>query len=290
LLRFALADAMCDPSHYAPLARAAEDAGFDSFPVGDSICYPEVAVGKYPYTADGDRRFLDGAPFIDPFQLIASLAATTQRLRFAIGVLKLPIRQPVLVAKAASSLAYLTGNRLALGVGLSPWIEDFQVCGADWRTRARRMDQMIAIIRGLMRGEYFEYHSEFYDIPRIKLCPVPSEPLPILIGGHSEAALRRAARLADGFMFTGVTREELARHLAQLASYRREHGRDRLPFEIWAGVSDARGPDDYRRLEDLGVTDVVVGPRNPYQPDTMALRDKLDFARRFADGVIAKLR
>jgi probable F420-dependent oxidoreductase len=289
-VRFALADAMCDPAHYAPLSRAAEEAGFDSFPVGDSICYPEVAVGRYPYTADGDRRFLDGAPFIDPFQLIASLAAVTTRLRFAIGVLKLPIRQPVLVAKAASSLAYLTGNRLALGVGLSPWIEDFQVCGADWRTRAARMDQMIEIIRGLMRGEYFEYHSEFYDIPRIKLCPVPTRPLPILIGGHSEAALRRAARLADGFMFTGVSGQELAQQLARLEQLRREHGRGSAPFEIWAGVTDARTPDDYRRLEELGVTDVVVGPRNPYLPDTVALRDKLDFARRFADSVIAKLR
>ena len=93
---------MCDPSHYVPLAKAAEEFGFRTFSIGDSICYPEEAEGDYPYLDSGDRTFLDGAPFICPFQLAASLATVTERLIFRTGVLKLPIRDPVLVAKQAS--------------------------------------------------------------------------------------------------------------------------------------------------------------------------------------------
>ena len=270
-MQFSFGEAMCDPSHYLPLAQAVDQLGYDGFPVADSICYPEVAVGKYPYTADGDRSFLDGTPFIDPFQLIAAMAAVTEHLRFHMGVLKLPIREPVLVAKAASSLAYLTNNRFAMGVGLSPWIEDFQVCHQDWHTRGKRMDQMIEIIRGLMSGDYFEYHSEFYDIPRIKLCPVPTKPLPILIGAHSEPGLRRAARLADGFVFAGATKAQIAETTGQLNTWRREYGRESQPFEIHAGVVDLRGPDDVRELEELGVTHITLGARNMYEPDTMTV-------------------
>ncbi|MCE2391468.1 MAG: TIGR03619 family F420-dependent LLM class oxidoreductase [Proteobacteria bacterium] len=282
-MRFSFGDSMCDPSHYLPLARAVEDLGYDSFPVPDSICYPDVAVGEYPYKADGGREFLDGAPFIDPFQLIAALGTVTERLRFKTSVLKLPIRNPVLVAKMTSSLAYLTGNRFVLGVGLSPWIEDFQVTNQDWKTRGRRMDQMIEIVRGLMSGEYYEFHSEFYDIPRIKLCPVPGEPVPIMIGGHSPAAYRRAARLADGFMFAGVNKAELAATVAEIDAYRREYGREDEPFEIHAGVVELQGAADLAWLEDVGVTELGLGPRNAYEPDSLNVQQKIEIASRLAD-------
>src|SRR5690349_11048570 len=110
-MRFAFADSMCDPSHYVPLAQAADALGYDTFAIGDSICFPEHAEGDYPYLQSGNRNFLDGAPFIDPFQLIAALSTVTKRLRFRTGVLKLPIREPVLVAKQVTSLAVWTGDR-----------------------------------------------------------------------------------------------------------------------------------------------------------------------------------
>ena len=136
-MRFSYAESMCDPSHYLPLARAADEAGWTSFIVPDSICYPQVSDSKYPYTPDGKREFLEDKPFIEPFSLIPAMAAVTQRLRFTTFVVKLPIRHPVLVAKSASSVAVLTGNRFGFGVGTSPWPEDFQVCGQDWKSRAR---------------------------------------------------------------------------------------------------------------------------------------------------------
>jgi len=288
-MRFSFAESMCDPSHYLPLARAAEEAGWTSVIVPDSICYPEVSDSTYPYTPDGNRRFLEDKPFIEPFSLIPAMGAVTERLRFTTFVVKLPIRHPVLVAKSASSVAVLTGNRFGFGVGTSPWPEDFQVSGQDWRTRGKRMDEMIEIIRGLTRGGYYEFHGKHYDVPSIKICPVPTQSIPILVGGHSEPALRRAARLGDGWMHAGGQEplEELLRRLGEL---RREYGREREPYEIHVISLDAYTVDGVHRVEDLGVTDVVVGFRNVYyeEKDSMTLEQKIDALRRYADDVIAK--
>jgi alkanesulfonate monooxygenase SsuD/methylene tetrahydromethanopterin reductase-like flavin-dependent oxidoreductase (luciferase family) len=115
-VRFSYAESMTDPSFYLPLAQAAEAAGYDAMVIPDSICYPERATSNYPYSPDGTREFLDGKPFIEPFSLIPALGAVTKRLRFVTFVLKLPVRNPVLVAKQATSTAVLPGNRLLLGV------------------------------------------------------------------------------------------------------------------------------------------------------------------------------
>lgn len=288
-MHFAYGDSMCDPAHYIPLAKAIDELGYRTFPIGDSICFPEEAEGDYPYTESGDRSFLEGAPFIDPFQLAAACATVTKNLRFRTGVLKLPIREPVLVAKQASSLAYWSDDRFELGVGLSPWVEDFRVTHSDWKSRGKRMSQMIEIIRGLLSGDYFEYHSEFYDIPRIKLCPVPKQPMPIFYGGHSEAAWRRATKLCDGFTFAGGTLAYTLETVEKLAVYRRECGKQNEPFFIHAGVTDIKGLDDIKRLEDAGVDEISAGPRNPYEPDTMTVEQKIQAAEAFAENVIAKL-
>lgn len=290
-MRFAYAEAMCDVTHYAPLARACDDAGWDAMVVPDSICYPRDSDSTYPYTADGNREFLDGKPFIEPFVLIPALAAITERLRFHTFVVKLAIRQPVLVAKQAASVAVLSGNRFGFGVGLSPWPEDFTVTGTEWKGRGRRMDEMIDVMRGLWTGDYFEYHGEHYDLPAVKIAPVPTEPIPLLIGGQSDAALRRAARVGDGWMHAGMgDGSDLGAHLARLAELRAEYGRDDQPFEVHVISLDGYSVDGVRRLEDLGVTDVIVGFRDPYtMPDT-PLQPKLDALRQFADTVIAATR
>jgi probable F420-dependent oxidoreductase len=280
---------MCDPSQYLPLAVAAEQSGWHSFIVPDSVCYPEVSDSKYPYTPDGNREFLEGKPFIEPFSLIPAMGAVTERLRFTTFVVKLPIRQPVLVAKSATSVAALTRDRFGFGVGLSPWPEDFQVTGSDWKSRGQRMDEMIEIIRGLSTGEFFEYHGQHYDIPSIKLCPAPTRPIPILIGGHAEPALKRAARLGDGWMHAGGDAESLSGMLERIRELRREYGREREPFEVHVISLDAYSVDGLHRLEDVGVTDAIVGFRNSYEPDTQTLDQKIGALRRYADDVIAKV-
>ena len=283
---------MIDPRFYLPLARAVEDAGYDGFVVPDSIFYPQHSDATYPYNPDGTREFLEDKPFLEPFALIPALGAVTERLRFTTFVVKLPIRHPVLVAKQATSVAVLTSGRLCLGVGTSPWPEDYAACGVPWQRRGRRMDEAIEVIRGLSAGGFFEYHGDVFDLPSVKLSPIPATPIPILVGGHSEAALARAARLGDGWMHGGGDPAALPSLLARLHQLRQQHGRDSEPFEIHAISLDAYTADGVRRLEDQGVTDVIVGFRWPYAvgPDTEALQEKIDNLRRFADDVIAKSR
>ncbi len=287
-MRFTFAESMCDPHQLIPLAQAAEDAGYTSFSVPDSICFPKDSDTKYPYNDDGNREFLEGKPFIDPFALMAALGASTTTLRFSTFVIKLPIRHPVLAAKQATSVAYLTRNRVTLGVGLSPWPEDYAITGTEWKQRGARLDEMIEILRGLCSGEFFEYHGRFYDIPPLKLCPVP-DAMPILLGGHADAALRRAARLCDGWMHGGG-KDDLDDLLGRLAQHRAREGSAKRDFQIHVISLDAYTLDGVRRLEDKGVTDVIVGFRNAYEADTTTLQRKLDALRAYADRVIAKSR
>jgi probable F420-dependent oxidoreductase len=289
-VRFSYAESMTDPAFYAPLARAAEESGYHSMVVPDSICYPERSDSVYPFNPDGTREFLEDKPFLEPFSLIPALGAVTERLRFVTFVLKLPVRNPVLVAKQATSTAVLTGNRLVLGVGTSPWREDYEVLGVPWEGRGQRMDEELAVIRGLSAGGYFSFHGEIFSIQNIKLAPIPAEPIPILIGGHGDAALRRAARSGDGWLHGGGDPAQLPGLLTRLSEFRRQEGTQDRPFEVHVISMDAFSVDGVRRLEEQGVTDVIVGFRWPYQtgPDTEPLGDKIAHLRRFADQVIAK--
>jgi len=283
---------MTDPSYYPALARAAEEAGYDSMIVPDSICYPMHSDSVYPFNPDGSREFLEDKPFLEPFSLIPALGAVTSRLRFTTFVLKLPVRDPVLTAKQATSTAVLTGGRLVLGVGVSPWREDYEILGIDWAGRGRRMDEAIAILRGLAAGGYFEYHGTVFDLPPVKIAPVPAAPIPVLIGGHSDAALRRAARVGDGWMHGGGDPADLPGLLEKLARFRREEGTGNRPFEIHVISADAYTPDGVRRLADQGVTDLIVGFRWPYVtgPDPEPLETKLTNLRRYATTIITKSR
>jgi probable F420-dependent oxidoreductase len=290
-MRFSYAESMVDPALYLPLAQAAEEAGYDSMVVPDSICYPLVSDSTYPFSPDHSREFLDDKPFIEPFSLIPAMGAVTSRIRFVTFVLKLPTRHPLLVAKQATSVAVLTGNRLALGVGTSPWPEDYELCDVPWEGRGRRMDEAVDIVRGLSAGGYFEYHGEVYDLPAVKICPTPTSPLPILVGGHATPALRRAAR-SDGWLHGGGDPGDLPGLLDRLGRLRKEEGTDDRDFEVHVISADAFSVDGIRRLEAQGVTDVIVGFRWPYTtgPDTEPLQSKLDHLRRFADDVIARTR
>ena len=291
-MRFSYADSMIDPSFYLPLAQAVEAAGYDTMIVPDSICYPEVSDSTYPYTPDGSREFLEDKPFIEPFSLIPAMGAVTETLRFTTFVVKLPIRHPVLVAKQAASVAVITDNRFGFGIGISPWPEDYDLCDVPWERRGRRMDEMMEIIRGLTAGGYFAYDGEIFDVQSVKICPVPSEPLPLLVGGHSEPALKRAARLGDGWMHAGGDPDEMADQIDRLHELRREYGREHDPFEIHVISLDGWSVDGCRRLEDKGVTDVIVGFRDAYQvpQDTETLQTKIDALNAFADEVVSKVK
>ena len=293
-MKFTTPIAMIDPSFYIPLAQAAEEAGFDSIAVPDSIAYPQQSSSKYPYNPDGTREFLENKPFLEPMTAIAAMGVATERIEFHTFVLKMPMRHPVVLAKEATSVAVLTDNRLVLGVGSSPWPDDYEILGLPWERRGRRFDECIDIVSGLSAGGYFGYEGEFYDFPPIKLNPIPTRPIPILIGGHSDANLRRAARRCDGWMAAGGSPEDLTGWITRIQELRRECGRDQEPFDIYATSFDSFSPDGIKRLEDLGVTHTSggFGRFNPYgeEADPETLQEKIDNVRRYADDVIAKVR
>ena len=289
-MRFSYAESMVDPAFYLPLAKAAEAAGYDSMVVPDSLCYPEVSDSTYPFNPDGSREFLEDKPFIEPFSLIPAMGAVTERIRFVTFVLKLPMRHPLVVAKQATSVAVMTDNRLSLGVGTSPWPEDYELVGVPGEGRGTRMDAAVDIVRGLSAGGFFEYHGECYDIASVKMSPIPTKPLPILVGGHATPALRRAAR-CDGWLHGGGDPADLPGLLTKLGQLREEEGTADKPFEVHVISLDAFSVDGIHRLEEEGVTDVIVGFRWPYEvgPDPEGLQTKIDNLNRFAETVIAKV-
>jgi probable F420-dependent oxidoreductase len=290
-MRFSYAETFCDPTFLAPLAQAAEDAGYDSFVVPDSLIFPAASDTLYPYTADGDRAFLEDKPIIEPFTLIPYLAARTNRILFTTFVLKLAVRPVVLVAKQAASIAVLCDDRLRLGVGISPWPEDFAAMDVPWERRGKRMDEMVEVLGGLMAGGWYEFHGDELQLERCKICPTPETPIPLLIGGHADVALRRAARQGDGWIHAGGDPAELGNMVQRVHALRAEYGRADQPFEVHAISLDAFSIDGVHKLEELGVTDVIVGFRYPYtaSPDTQPLPEKIDLLRRFADTVVTKV-
>ena len=290
-MRFTYAEAMTQAKFYAPLAQAAEAAGYTSMTVADSLIYPKESDSRYPYTDTGDREFLEDKEFIETMILCAHLFAVTKTLRLTPFVLKLPVRPPVLVAKQASSVAFLSDNRLGLGVGLSPWPEDFAALDVPWEKRGKRMDECVDILRGLTSGEFFGYEGDFYSIEPLKQTPAPTQKIPLLVGGHSDAALRRAVLKGDGWMHAGGDGEELDRLLTRLAEIRRAEGDTREDFEVHVISYDAYTVDGVQRLRDKGVTDCIVGFRVPYVkgPDTEPLQDKIDHLNRFGESLIAKV-
>ncbi len=288
-VQFSTMYSMIEPSFYCPLAQAAEEAGFSSIGLADSICYPRDSTSTYPYNSDGTREFLENKAFIEPLITAAAMGAVTTTMHFHTAVLKLPIRNPVIFAKEVTSVAAITAGRFALGVGISPWEDDYEVTQVPWAGRGRRFEECIEVIQALSGGDYVEHHGEFYDFRPIKINP--GARIPILIGGHNEKSLERAARLGDGWLPAGMARDELARSIKRISDLRREYGRDHLPFAIHAIGLDAFSAEGVRHLAELGVTHAVGGfsSFNPYgtEADAETLQQKIDALHRYADEVIA---
>ena len=274
---------------YLPLAKIAEEAGWSAISIPDSVFYPKVNQSDYPY-ADTDmvRQALEVTPVLDPFIAIAQMAAVTKTIQFYPGVLKVPVRHPLLLAKTMSSLAVMCNNRLKLGAGLSPWREDFDHLDVPFEPRGKMLDECIEIIRGVLSGEFYEYHSAFYDFDLVRMSPVPEQPIPILVGGHSKPALRRAARIGDGWMSANGEYDTLKELIGQLEAFRKEYGTDtRKDFEIHVMDVTAQTLDDHRKMRDLGVHSILACPWNPYDPQ-LTLEKKIDGIRMFSETIIAK--
>ncbi len=286
-MRFSFQIGMCDPDHYLPLARAAEAAGFHSLSVSDSICYPKEASSKYPYNKDGSREFLETVPFIESLIAVASMAAVTERVRFNTFVYKLAVRQAPVVAKQVQGIQALSGNRFDFGIGISPWEEDFAVCGVPWEKRGKRFDEQIAILRGLESGDFFGFDGETLSMPANKMCPVTGVPTPLMIGGHAEPALKRAARLGDGWMCAGADLDQLEAYINRINQLREEYGTADKPFQIFTTGQDAFTNEGIAKLESIGVTEVIIGFRNVYEmEEDKPLQEKIAMLNWYAGEFI----
>jgi probable F420-dependent oxidoreductase len=282
---------MFPPEHLVPMAKAAEAAGFDTIAMPDSVFFPEEVSAEYPYSADGGRFWAPETPFVDPFVAISAMMGVTEQVRFVTNVVKLPIRDPLLVAKQLSSMASLSGNRMSIGVGLS-WIpEEFAWTHTEMRTRGKRADEMIEIIKLVCAGngpEWVEFHGKHYDFDPLMMSPAPDAPLPVYVGGLSEAGLRRAARLADGWISVQNTEAEITEAIDDLARYRAEYGRADEPFDINALCTDVFDLDGFRRLADKGVTEFQVVPWYFTGKDPDDLQNRIDSLSWWADEYNAK--
>lgn len=264
-MRFCVPFPMFPADHLMALAPVAEAAGFHFIAVPDSAFYPETVSADYPYSADGSRFWAADTPFVEPFVAMAAMAGVTSRIRFVTNVVKLPLRDPLMVAKQLSSVAVLSGERVELGVGLS-WIpEEFEWTRTEMKTRGARLDEQVEILRALCGGggaQFVEYHGAHYDFGRLMMSPSPEQPVRLHVGGHSEPALRRAARIGDGWISVQATSEEIRRVAGELARYREEFDRAGVPFDLNVLpidiVPNASGLDGYAALaadiETLGMT------------------------------------
>jgi probable F420-dependent oxidoreductase len=290
-MRWTVAFPMFPVDHLIPMARAAEASGFDTITVPDSIFFPEKVSADYPYSADGGRFWAPETSFPDPFVSISAMVAVTERIRFLTNVVKLAIREPLSVAKQLSSMAALSHDRVGLGVGLS-WIpEEFAWTHTEMRTRGKRADEMIEILKLVCSGggpKWVEYHGKHYDFDRLMMSPVPELPVPIYVGGLSEPGFRRAARLADGWISVQNTTAEITGAITELTRFRAEYGRSDEPFEINALPTDAWEVDGYRRLADAGVTEIQTVPWYFTGKDPDDLGNRIDSLAWFADTVITK--
>lgn len=267
------------------VARAADESGWHGLALPDCVFHPETVSARYPYSADGVRPWAPETPYVDPYVAIPAMAAATRRLRFFTDVLKAPLRQPLLLAKTLGSAEALFPGRIALGVGTSWMPEEFRWLNEDMGSRGERLDEMMEIIRRCLSPGWAEFHGRHYDFDRLIMSPVPERPIPIYVGGHAKPALRRAARLGDGWISAYIDEDELKAVIPRLLAEHADSARAEASFEIIVSTMAPPSVDEVRRLGELGVTGIAI---RPYPEDAGGLDAKRDGVRRYADDVISR--
>jgi probable F420-dependent oxidoreductase len=269
--------AMDDPIAIRDFAQALDGAGFDVLTTAGHL----LAVPAEKYT---DRPAATYAgPFHDPFVAFAYLAAITRQLHFRPSILILPLYPTAIVAKQAAELQLLSGGRFELGVGIS-WNEaEYQALGQDYSTRGQRIEEQIEVLRKLWSEPYVRYSGRWHHLNGVGLNRVPSHPIPIWMGGSHERAMRRAARLADGFIPLG----DPAEVIPKMQGYVREAGRDPASFGFAGRVATGPGGpaawiEAARKLQRLGVTQIAISTPPDVQGEA-ALKQLIDARRALAE-------
>lgn len=250
-----------DPTWMAEFARHVEACGFESIVVVEHTVLMTRYDSVYPYDASGRVELTPDCPVPDPLDLLAFLAAQTERLGLATGVLVLPNHHPVVLAKRVATLDALSGGRVRLAVGTGWLKEEVQACGADFGSRGRRADDQIAVLRELWadQPDGASFHGEYFDFDHAMCYPKPARPVPIHIGGHSRAAARRAGRLGDGLQPLGVAGPELAELISVMRESAVDAGRDADAVELSLGHLVTKiDPERAEKLAGAGADRVIL--------------------------------
>ena len=268
------------------LAIFAEECGFEGLMGADHALFPKTMAPDYPYSDSGLPPQTAEHEYPDMWTSFAAMAAVTTRIKLVCGVYVLPIRNPIEVAKQAATLAILSQGRFALGSGTGWMKEEFDAYDIPFTGRGKRMDEMLEIMQGLWTGEMFEYQGKYFDFPPIQISPHSSYKVPLYFGGTAEVALRRAARVGDGWIGAGNAPEDVPKVMRQLQTLRREFGRDHMPFETLVGVYAVPERALFQSLEDTGMTAGLSMPF-PYVLGTRSsLDEKKKLMEQFAEEVI----
>jgi probable F420-dependent oxidoreductase len=272
------------PEKIAGNLRNAEETGFESAWIGEHLILPVNYTSKYPYSPDGRFPAPLDVPFHDPMLALAFAAGITSKIRLATGIFVVPLRNPIATAKAVASLDVLSNGRVIFGVGIGWFAEEFAVAGANFKDRALRTREYIEMMKALWTQDDPVYEGKTFSLKGVRFNPKPvQKPYPpIVVGGTSELAIKRAVRYGDGWYAVARSMDETRKLISQLREQERAAHRARR-VEITLSLRTGHAPtvDEVRQLADLGVERTLVG---------LPLRaiDEHELAR-FRDEVMAKL-
>ena len=247
---------------FIAIAQKAEELGYEGITVPDHLAYPATIETPYPYTEDGEVWWPNTNPWSDPWVTLTAMGVATSTLRFATNIYLAALRDPFTVSRATSAAAIYTNNRVACGVSAGWLKEEFDLLGMDFKSRGRRLDEVIQCVRDLNSGEVVSHTGEFYQFDDVIMSPVPTQPIPFWVGGKSKAALRRAAD-NDGWLGVPLMLEEMKGVIDTIFEKRRENGKYEEPFDVVISAMEAYTPEFIDTLDPAGTYHASVLPWTP---------------------------
>ncbi|NLU63933.1 TIGR03619 family F420-dependent LLM class oxidoreductase [Rhodococcus sp. HNM0563] len=242
------------------VARMLDEAGFHGMLISDHLVFPKEMTTIYPGHESGKMFWPADTEWPDAWVLVGAMAAVTKNLHFGNNVYIAPSRPIIEVAKQVGTAATIAGGRVSIGLSAGWMREEFELLGQDFDNRGPRLNEMIQALRELWKGGWVSWKGEYYDIPEMMIEPHPPEPVPILCGGESKAALRRAARYCDGWVGTAYSLDDAEHWIQRINDLRRGYGREHEPFDIIMGLRETPSLELYKQAEKIGVTGVMVSP------------------------------
>jgi len=285
-MKFWQAITWCETEQLVEVAKFAEELGFEGVMGADHALYPKNMSPDYPYSDTGRPPQTADSEYPDMWTSFAAMAAVTSKIKLTCGVYVLPCRNPIEVAKQSATLSILSQGRFILGVG-SGWMkEEFDVYEVDFKTRGKRMDEMLDVMEGLWTGEMFSYQGQFFDFPEVQISPKTDFGVPLYFGGAAPVALRRAAKRGNGWIGAGNAPEDVPELISKLNALRKEYGRENEPFDTLIGLYAAPTVDLFKRMQDAGMTSGINLPFAFAIGEKSTIDQKKKMMEEFAENVI----